>query len=75
MAIDTVVSTAERAVTEGIAGARYTTLNGSICTGDVCPGMTGGVVRFYDTNHLTVRFSASLAPELSRALTFALRSP
>ena len=67
-AIDTVVSGAERGVVEGMPGTVYASLNGAICDGSDCPGAHDGVIRFYDTNHLTVRYSASLAPELARVL-------
>jgi hypothetical protein len=34
--------------------------------------MRDGVVRYLDTNHLTVRYAASLAAPLSESLTLAL---
>ena len=74
-AIDTVVSAAEREVTLGISGAAFASLNGSICDGPECPGARDGVIRFYDTNHLTIRYSASLAPDLERLLTRLRAAP
>ena len=71
-AIDTVVSAAERAVVRTIPGTTFASLNGSICAGSACPGARDGIIRFYDTNHLTVRYSASLAPDLERVLTHLL---
>jgi hypothetical protein len=72
MAIDTVVSNAERNAAGLVPGVSYTLLNAAICDGAVCSAVRDGQVRFLDTNHLTVRFAESLAPDMSRALSEAL---
>jgi peptidoglycan/LPS O-acetylase OafA/YrhL len=75
LAIDTVVADEERAVVQGVPGATFASLNGSICDGPACPGARDGIIRYYDTNHLTVRYSASLAPELGRVLSHSRTDP
>ena len=65
------------AATERIAirenrGVDYIDLTNRICEPDVCPTVRNGIVRYSDSNHLSVQFAGSLAPVLSVALTGAL---
>jgi peptidoglycan/LPS O-acetylase OafA/YrhL len=66
------VAAMERAAVRSIPGAAYINLNEYLCEGGVCWASKDGLVRYQDSNHLAVAFSASLAPKLSQALTVAL---
>ena len=69
------VWTMEASFARSAGNVAYINLNGYICDQSVCPAMKNGVVRYSDSNHLSVAFSASLAPVLSNHLTAAISSP
>ena len=74
-AVDTTLAALERSAVQRTPAATYVSMNDSICD-SVCSTMRDGVVRYLDTNHLTVRYAASLAAPLSESLTLALaKSP
>ena len=50
------------------AGGTWVDLNDVICRHDVCRPSNGGLVTYYDSNHLTDVFSRSLAKQLTEAL-------
>jgi hypothetical protein len=63
----------EREATTLVPGVAYINLNQYLCDERVCPASSpNGMVRYQDSNHLSVVFAASLAPQLSQALTEAL---
>jgi hypothetical protein len=70
-AVDTTLAALERSAVQRTPAATYVSMNDSICD-SVCSTMRDGVVRYLDTNHLTVRYAASLAAPLSESLTLAL---
>jgi peptidoglycan/LPS O-acetylase OafA/YrhL len=70
-ALAPVVADAERAAAQS-SGAAYASLNFLMCGPDRCPVVVDGVVRYRDTNHMSERFAASLAPVLSDTLTQVL---
>ena len=71
-ALNPLTAAMERIVVREQAGVAYLDLNSLICEPDVCPVQRDGIVRYSDSNHLSVRFAASLAPQLSAGLTEAL---
>jgi peptidoglycan/LPS O-acetylase OafA/YrhL len=74
-AVDTTLAAVERSAIRLTPAATYVDLNGSICD-SMCSTMRDGVVRYLDTNHLTVRYAASLAAPLSESFTLAFaKSP
>lgn len=50
------------------AGGTWVDFNDVICRHDVCRPSNGGLVTYYDSNHLTDVFSRSLAKRLTEAL-------
>jgi hypothetical protein len=70
--VDTVLAASERAAVSHIAGATYLNMNDLLCDGARCPAVADGVVRYMDTNHISVPFALALAPALSRRLSTAL---
>ncbi|MEO7458046.1 MAG: acyltransferase family protein [Gemmatimonadaceae bacterium] len=72
-ALSPAMAGSERHATSLVPGAAYFSMNESICDGDTCPASHAGMVRYADKDHLAVKFSASLAPALSQALTRVLR--
>ena len=58
-----------------VPGTQRISLNRFICDAKQCPAQRDGVVRFQDSDHLSVRFAASLAPQLSEELTRVLTAP
>jgi len=62
----------ERRTAAEAGNVAYIDLNPLICDETTCPASSGGMVRYSDSNHLSVQFSASLAPALSEQLTSAL---
>ena len=69
------VTAMERDAVQSVRNVAYINLNAFICDSIVCPAMRDGIVRYQDSNHLSVIFAASLAPQLSDALTAALGVP
>ncbi|MEO7458047.1 MAG: acyltransferase family protein [Gemmatimonadaceae bacterium] len=65
------VTAMERAAAHD-AHVAYMNLNEFICDDRTCPATKDGIIRYQDSNHLSVAFAASLAPQLSQALTQAL---
>ncbi|MEO8563776.1 MAG: acyltransferase family protein [bacterium] len=66
------VAEAEREAVGRVPGTTYVDLTSILCDGERCPAVRDGIVRYRDTNHLSVTFTAALAAELSRALSNAL---
>jgi hypothetical protein len=48
---------------------RFVDLTDHICAEEVCHAVTGGVVTYFDSSHLTATFVRTLAPYLNRPLT------
>jgi hypothetical protein len=71
-AVNQGVAEAERAAVSRVPGTAYIDLTSILCDGERCPAVRDGIVRYRDTNHLSVTYTAALASELSRALTNAL---
>ena len=59
----------------GGPGVSCFSMNAYLCNAKTCPVSRDGVVRFADKDHLAVRFSAMLAPVLSRELTRVMSDP
>jgi hypothetical protein len=72
---DTVVAAVERAAVRHTPTAMYGSLNDLICDGNTCPIASGGVVRYMDSNHISVPFAIALAPAFDRLLDHALAIP
>jgi peptidoglycan/LPS O-acetylase OafA/YrhL len=72
--INALTAASERISVREIHGVEYIDLTDRICEPTVCPTVRNGIVRYSDSNHLSVQFAASLAPALSVALTGALAS-
>jgi peptidoglycan/LPS O-acetylase OafA/YrhL len=64
----------ERSASES-SGAGVIDLTGRICRDDPCPVVVDGMILFRDSRHLTATFSASLAPDLERAIDALLLTP
>ena len=74
-AVDTTLAALEQSAVRLTPAATYVNLNARICD-SVCSAMRDGVVRYMDTNHLTVRFATSLTAPLNQSLDLALaKSP
>jgi hypothetical protein len=71
-ALNPLVAGSELAAARAVPGTAYLSMNDFLCDSLVCPVTRDGVVRYQDTNHMTIRFAASLAPELSTALSRVL---
>ncbi|MEO7996060.1 MAG: acyltransferase family protein [Gemmatimonadaceae bacterium] len=71
-AIDSMISGAERSAVSQVAGAEYLSLNQLMCDDQWCPAVANGMVRYRDTNHLSVGFATTLAPALSQHLSETL---
>ncbi|MEO8562000.1 MAG: acyltransferase family protein [bacterium] len=71
-AMDTVMVPVERAAIRENANASYVSLNEFICPSGRCQAMVDGIVRYEDSNHLSVLLAASLAPQMSLALSRVL---
>src|SRR6202140_23124 len=65
---------AERAGAHGIPGVGFIDMTPSFCDDHTCPAMRDGMVVYRDDEHLTGRFSASLAAALEERLRAALAS-
>jgi peptidoglycan/LPS O-acetylase OafA/YrhL len=65
----------ERRTAHDAANVPYLNLVRYICDESICPASRDGVVRYSDSNHLSVQFAASLARPLSEQLTHALAAP
>ncbi|HEV7991852.1 MAG TPA: acyltransferase family protein [Gemmatimonadaceae bacterium] len=74
-AVNQGVAEAERAAVRRVPGVAYIDLTSILCDGDRCPAVRDGIVRYRDTNHLSVTYTAALATDLSSALTNALANP
>ena len=72
-AVDTAFAASERAAVEQHPAAAYVSLNAAICD-TLCRTVRDGVVRYRDSNHLSVRYVTSLAGPLSEALRRILPS-
>jgi hypothetical protein len=48
-------------------------LTDRFCSRDTCFGVVGGVIVFYDANHLTQTYAHTLAPDLAGPLDAAIR--
>ena len=48
---------------------RFLDLMDHVCEGETCHAVTGGVVTYFDSSHLTATFVRTLAPYLERPLT------
>jgi len=66
-AIDTSIASAERAAVDSTPGVVYVNLNAWICD-SVCVATRDGVVRYHDSNHLSVLFARSLSTPVSTSL-------
>ena len=77
VALNPPLTAMERAAATVVPGVAYINLNEYLCDEHVCPAASpNGTVRYQDSNHLSVIFAASLAPQLSQAITDALhRAP
>jgi hypothetical protein len=53
-------------------GVRFVDMNDQICASARCPVVRGATVVFTDDNHLTARFSRSVAPVLGARVAAAL---
>jgi peptidoglycan/LPS O-acetylase OafA/YrhL len=62
------VAAAEAAAAFGLPHVRVVDLTEHICRTSPCEPVRNGMVLFRDTNHLTARYSATLAPMLEAAL-------
>jgi peptidoglycan/LPS O-acetylase OafA/YrhL len=69
-AVDTALAAKERAAVQQTPTASYVSLNATICD-SVCSTVRDGVVRYSDSNHLSVRYVTSLAGLLSESLQAA----
>ena len=49
-------------------------LNDHVCQGETCHAVTGGVITYFDSSHLTATYVRTLAPYLDRPLTRLLAS-
>jgi len=65
---------AELAAVRAVPGTTLISLNRFMCDDRRCPVVRDGIVRYQDSDHLSVRYAASLAPQLSDELTRALRA-
>ncbi len=65
---------AEQAGGHGIPGVGFIDMTPSLCDDRTCPAMRDGMVVYRDDQHLTGRFSASLAEALEGRLRAALAS-
>ena len=74
-ALNPLVSASERSAVLATHGSTMVSLNGVLCEGGVCPVLRDGMVRYRDSNHLTVAYAASLAPQLSELLTRVFTAP
>ena len=59
----------EKAAAEGMPGVTLLDLAGSICARTPCPSVVNDRIVYRDDNHLTARFSATLAPIVAERLT------
>jgi peptidoglycan/LPS O-acetylase OafA/YrhL len=59
----------ERQAAEDAGKVGYLNLTEYICDRTTCPAARDGIIRYADSNHLSVAFSTSLAPYLSDQLT------
>jgi SGNH domain-containing protein/acyltransferase-like protein len=69
-AVDTTLAALERSAVRQTPAATYLSLNPVICD-SVCNTVRDGVVRYRDSNHLSVRYVSSLAGLLSDSLQVA----
>jgi peptidoglycan/LPS O-acetylase OafA/YrhL len=67
--VDTVLAPVERASVRGVPNTTYVNLNDLLCDGGECFTVRDGVVRYLDSNHISVPYARSLAPALSAVLT------
>jgi peptidoglycan/LPS O-acetylase OafA/YrhL len=65
----------ERTAARDAGNVSYISLVKHLCDATTCPASRDGMVRYSDSNHLSVAFSASLAPYLSDELNRALAEP
>jgi hypothetical protein len=66
------VTQMEREAAQAVPSVAYINLNAFICDAVSCPAMKDGIIRYKDSNHLSVAFAESLTPQLSNALSGAL---
>lgn len=64
----------ETAAAESFAHVHTLDLTDEFCFADRCPPMLNNMVVYRDTNHMTARFAASLAPVLGDKLTSILKN-
>jgi peptidoglycan/LPS O-acetylase OafA/YrhL len=67
-AIDTTVAAVERDAARSFSGVTYVSLNSQICD-TLCLVVRDGIVRYQDSNHLSVRYAATLTSAVSEKLT------
>ncbi|HEX8318650.1 acyltransferase family protein [Longimicrobium sp.] len=67
-AVDHRLARAEREAIAGLQGVSYIDMTPAICGPRVCRVYVDGVIRFRDTDHLSTRFAAALAPRMDAAL-------
>lgn len=70
-AIATAAVSAQDQAAQGL-GVTFVNMNDAICPTERCQTMVNGIVVFTDDNHLTARFSRSLAPVLGKRVAAAL---
>jgi peptidoglycan/LPS O-acetylase OafA/YrhL len=73
-AVDTAFAALEQSAVRQTPAASYLSFNATICD-SVCSSVGDGVVRYQDSNHLSVRYVSSLAGPLSESLSRALLPP
>ena len=74
-ATNPVATNAEHEAVLSIPGVAWVSMNDAVCAAGSCPAIQDGLVRYQDASHLSVRFTRSLVPALSTALTRALAAP
>jgi peptidoglycan/LPS O-acetylase OafA/YrhL len=67
IAVSTELNDVESAAASA-AGARYVDMTAFICSTDVCNPITGNVLIYRDSNHLTTQFTAGLSDQMGQAL-------
>jgi hypothetical protein len=71
--LDPAVFDAEKSAVRGLPNVSYIDLTDQFCQNGVCGGVRNGLVIYRDSDHLTGRFAASLAPVLEPHVMAALR--
>jgi hypothetical protein len=58
----------QREAAELVHAVKLIDLNDWICPGDPCPAVIGNTLVYFDMNHMTATYSASLGPQLDKAI-------